>query len=270
MPQDAGPRVSAQTCVVLAALLIGSALCWLALYRLPMNGMAGTVTMGLSLAPFMRIWIVMMAAMMFPAAAPMILAFQKVQSRRAAGGAAATVLFVAGYLSLWSLTGFGAYALARGAEAVGDYFAIPPDMSARIGGALVVAAGVYQLTPAKDLCLSQCRTPLTFIMTNWRAGATGAFAMGWLHGLYCFGCCWLLFATLFPLGMMNIAAMALITLLVSAEKALPRRWWGAVGSALLLIACGTAVLVAPRILPTYAGAPAMKMNNSDMGGMDMP
>lgn len=265
MPHNAGGGASPRTHTVLAVLLIGSALCWLALFLQPMDGMTGTVTMGLAFAPFMAVWIVMMVAMMFPAATPMILTFQKIQSRRAAGGPAATVLFISGYLLLWSLTGIGAYVLARGAEAFGDYLAIPPDAAARFGGVLLIAAGVYQLTPAKDLCLSKCRTPVQFVMTSWRPGAAGAFVMGWLHGLYCFGCCWLLFTVLFPLGMMNIAAMAVVTLLVFAEKALPWGRRGAVASAALMVIYGTAVLAVPRILPTYAGAPAMNMD-----GMAMP
>jgi predicted metal-binding membrane protein len=98
-----------------------------------------------------------------------------------------------------------------------------PETAARIGGAVLVAAGLYQLSPLKDLCLSQCRTPVGFIMTSWRDGILGALRMGLRHGAYCLGCCWLLFAILFPLGMMNIAAMAAVTALVFAEKTLP---WG--------------------------------------------
>ena len=267
MTRDAGKRAAPRTVVVLAVLLTASALCWFALFRQSTTGMIVTVTMGLAFGPFLALWIVMMVAMMAPTAAPMILTFQRIQSRRAAGGVAATFLFVLGYLLLWSLTGIGAYALARGAEALGHRFAISPDISARIGGALLIAAGLYQLTPAKDFCLSTCRAPVAFSMASWRGGPRGAFAMGWLHGLYCFGCCWLLFAVLFPLGMMNIAAMAVVTVLVFAEKALPWPRSGVVGSAVLLIASGTAVLAVPRLLPTYAAAPAMDMDGMD--GMDM-
>ena len=116
---------------------------------------------------------------------------------------------------------------ALAAEALPCAHALSPATAARIGGAVVIAAGIYQLTPLKDLCLSKCRTPITFIMTSWRDGTAGALRMGLLHGAYCLGCCWLLFAILFPLGIMNIGAMAGITLIIFAEKTLP---WVAGGS----------------------------------------
>ena len=115
-----------------------------------------------------------------------------------------------------------------------------------------MTAGVYQFTPLKNTCLSKCRTPITFVMTSWRSGTAGALRMRWLHGLYCFGCCWLLFVILLPLGMMNVAAMATITLLILAEKVLP---WGravAYAAAALLIAYGVAVIATPRLLPTFS------------------
>ena len=111
-------------------------------------------------------------------------------------------------------------------------------------------AGVYQFTPLKDFCLSQCSTPIAFIMTSWRGGTAGALRMGWLHGIYCFGCCWLLFVILFPLGMLNVTAMAAITLLILAEKMLPLRRLIARGSAAGLIAYGAAVIAMPALLPT--------------------
>ena len=124
---------------------------------------------------------------------------------------------------------------------------------------MLLAAGAYQLTPLKDLCLSKCRTPLTFIMTSWRDGAAGALRMGFLHGAYCLGCCWLLFVILFPLGIMNIAVMAVITLIIFAEKTLP---WGravARGTAITLIAYGSVIVAAPQLLPTFSGRHDMDM-----------
>jgi predicted metal-binding membrane protein len=120
---------------------------------------------------------------------------------------------------------------------------------------LLAAAGLYQLTPLKRACLAQCRSPLAFVMTSWRDGAVGAVRMGLRHGLYCLGCCWFLFAILFPLGMMNIAVLAAITLLIFAEKSLPwgdRLTWVA---AAVLAAYGVAVLIAPQILPMQAPHP---------------
>jgi predicted metal-binding membrane protein len=130
--------------------------------------------------------------------------------------------------------------------------------AARIGGMILIAAGIYQLTPLKDLCLSKCRTPIGFIMTSWRDGASGAVRMGLLHGAYCLGCCWLLFVLLFPLGIMNIAAMAAITLLIFAEKTLPWSRAAARITAAAIVAYGGVVLAAPQFLPTFtAGEMAM-------------
>jgi Predicted metal-binding integral membrane protein (DUF2182) len=151
----------------------------------------------------------MMVAMMFPTAAPMILTFHKVQvSKRQRGEAfVATWVFVAAYMLVWTLSRVTAYAGALSVEAIAARAALSPTTVARIGGAVLVAAGVYQITPFRDLCLSKCRTPISFIMTSWRDGVTGALRMGLLHGAYCLGCCWLLFVVLFPLGIMNVAAM---------------------------------------------------------------
>jgi predicted metal-binding membrane protein len=147
------------------------------------------------------------------------------------------------------------------AEAAAAIAALSPAAAARIGGAVLVAAGAYQLTPLKDLCLSKCRTPLGFVMTSWRDGISGALRMGLLHGAWCLGCCWLLFAILFPLGLMNMAAMAAVTALVFAEKTLPWGRWATRATAAALIAYGALVVGMPRLLPTFpagsdTGAPA--------------
>jgi predicted metal-binding membrane protein len=229
-------------------------------------------TMGLRAPLFLAIWVVMMAAMMFPAAAPMILTFHRLQAgKRLRGGAfVPTWVFVAGYMLVWTLAGVAAYAVALAAEAAAASAALSPAAAALIGGAVLVAAGLYQLTPLKDLCLSKCRTPVGFIMTSWREGTAGALRMGLVHGGYCLGCCWLLFAVLFTLGMMNIAAMAAVTALIFAEKTLP---WGrraARASAAILIAYGAAAIAMPQILPTFpAGsgklAPADADADTDAG-----
>jgi predicted metal-binding membrane protein len=224
-------------------------------------------TMCLRAPLFLAIWVIMMVAMMFPTAAPMILTFHRVQAGKRQRGEAfvSTWIFVAAYLLVWALTGVAAYAGALAVEAVAARVALSPATAARVGGAVLIAAGLYQLTPLKDLCLSKCRTPITFIMTSWRDGAVGALRMGLLHGAYCLGCCWLLFLILFPLGIMNIAAMAVITLMIFAEKTLP--WGRAVGrgAAAVLIVYGTAVAVAPQLLPTFP-----KGHDMDMQNMQMP
>ena len=152
------------------------------------------------------------------------------------------------------------YGILCSAEVIAARASLSAEATARIGGAILIAAGLYQLTPLKDRCLAKCRTPLGFIMTSWREGIGGALHMGAEHGLWCLGCCWLLFVVLFPLGLMNVAAMALITLLILAEKSAP---WGRPvvrAAAAALILYGAAVLIAPSLLPTFMpGEMAMSM-----------
>src|SRR5882757_1800269 len=249
--------VSFQRNIILGLLLALAAAAWAVLVwqgrSRDMDMAMDSPTMGLRAPLFLAIWVIMMVAMMFPTAAPMILTFHKVQAgkRQRGEGFVSTWIFVAAYLLVWTLSGVAAYAGALAAEAVAARAAVSPATAARVGGIVLVAAGLYQFTPLKDLCLSKCRTPITFVMTSWRDGAAGALRMGLLHGVYCLGCCWLLFVILFPLGIMNIAAMAVITLVIFAEKTLP---WGRAAArtaAAALIVCGSIVLVAPQLLPTF-------------------
>jgi len=246
-----------QRSVILGLLLALAAAAWAELVwqgaGAEMDMATDSLTMGLRAPLFLAIWVTMMVAMMFPTAAPMIVTFHKVQAGKRPRGEAfvSTWIFVAAYILVWGLSGLAAYGGALAAEAVAARAALSPSTAARIGGIVLVAAGIYQLTPWKDLCLSKCRTPITFIMTSWRDGAAGALRMGLLHGAYCLGCCWLLFVILFPLGIMNIAAMAVITLVIFAEKTLP---WGraaARAAAVVLIAYGFVVVVVPQFLPTF-------------------
>jgi predicted metal-binding membrane protein len=251
--------LSVQRNVVLGLLLALAAGAWALLVRqgadADMDMTMASSTMGLGAPLFLAIWVAMMVAMMFPTAAPMILTFHKVQAGKRERGEVfvSTWVFVAAYILVWTLAGVTAYAGALAAEAIAARAALSPATAARIGGAVVILAGIYQLTPLKNLCLSKCRAPITFIMTSWREGAAGALRMGLLHGAYCLGCCWLLFVILFPLGIMNIAAMAVITLIIFAEKTLP---WGrtavrAVAAALIVY--GSMVLTVPQLLPTFSG-----------------
>jgi predicted metal-binding membrane protein len=269
-------RLLGQRRVILGLLLALAAAAWALLAwqgaGARMDMATASLTMGLRAPLFLAIWVVMMVAMMFPTAAPMILAFHKVQvSKRQRGEAfVATWVFVAAYLLVWTLSGVAAYAGALAAEAIAARAALSPATAARIGGAVLVAAGLYQITPFKDLCLSKCRTPISFIMTSWRDGAAGALRMGVLHGAYCLGCCWLLFVILFPLGVMNVAAMAVITLVIFAEKTLP---WGrpvARVTAAALVAYGAVVLAVPGVLPTFMASGGTAATAGDMGTMPMP
>jgi predicted metal-binding membrane protein len=238
---------------ILISLTVLALLAWAVLIAQArsMNSMAIGLTMGMDAGFFLIIWIAMMAAMMFPAAAPMVLAFAQVQVTKQRQGRPATPtwVFVGAYLAVWSAVGIVAYVVAVGAQDLGRAVPWIGENGPRFGGLLLIAAGLYQLTPLKHVCLMQCRSPLAFILTSWRDGVVGALRMGVSHGLYCLGCCWLLFAILFPLGMMNIALLAVVTLLIFAEKSLPfgaRLSWPV---AALLVGYGIAVLVSPAILP---------------------
>ncbi len=170
-------------------------------------------------ALFLATWLAMMVAMMSPSATPMVLTFHRMhagQGQQRGRSSVSTWAFVAGYLAVWAAFGvpvLGAWILLEETGVMAGGRAVT--------GGLLILAGVYQLSPLKRTCLTKCRTPVGFLLGSWRNGVSGAFRMGLGHGLYCLGCCWLLFALLLPLGLMNLAAMLALTLLVFAEKALP-------------------------------------------------
>src|SRR5690348_11119055 len=170
--------LSVQRSVILGLLLTLAGVAWAMMLAWPgadanMDMAMASPTMGLRAPLFLALWVVMMVAMMFPTAAPMILAFHEVQAARRRRGDAfvATWVFVAAYLLVWAAAGIAAYAGALAAEAIAARAGLSLATAARIGGAVLVAAGLYQLTPLKDVCLSKCRTPIGFIMTSWRDGA---------------------------------------------------------------------------------------------------
>jgi predicted metal-binding membrane protein len=240
--------------VILALLLILATASWALLIwqSVMMNNQVMGLTMGMGAVLFLSIWVVMMVAMMFPTAAPMILMFARVQGDKRQNGRAfvPTWVFVSAYLLIWTLFGVLAYVGAAWAERLGQQVPWLMVNAARIGGSLFVLAGLYQLSPLKHSCLAKCRTPLDFIFSSWRDGYWGSFRMGLEHGVYCLGCCWLLFVIFFPLGMINVAAMAVVTLLIFTEKSLPVGQRIAQLAALALIAYGVLVMVVPGALPT--------------------
>ena len=243
--------------LILGSLLVLSAAAWAMLIGQALVGDEqamgqGGLTMGMGAPLFIAIWIVMMVAMMFPTAAPMILMFTTIHAGKRQRGQSVvpTWIFVGAYLVIWTLFGVLAYILAVGAERLVAQSMWLKDNAARLGGAVLVGAGLYQLSPLKHACLAKCRTPLQFILESWRDGYGGAFRMGLAHGVYCLGCCWLLFVILFPLGVMNVAAMAAITLLIFAEKSLPLGLRVGQVAAMALIAYGALVVVWPNALPT--------------------
>jgi len=147
------------------------------------------MTTGLHAAYFFADWVVMMVAMMFPAAALMILAFYKAQAVRHADEAfGSTWVFVTAYLLMWAVAGMAAYAGALVAESAAIHASLGPVVAAQFGAAILLIAGLYQFTPLKEKCLSECRTPID--MTTWHHDTAGSFRMGLLHGAYCLGCNW--------------------------------------------------------------------------------
>ncbi len=239
--------------LILGVLLVLAVLAWgLLIWQAPlMNNQAMGLTMGMSTVLFITIWAVMMVAMMFPAAAPMILMFSAVYSgkRRQEQPYVPTWIFVSAYLLVWASCGLVAYFLAIGAERLTGQSMWLMENASRIGGTILVIAGLYQLSPLKNICLSKCRTPLQFLLTSWHDGYAGAFRMGIEHGVFCLGCCWLLFVILFPLGMMNIAVLAAVTVLIFAEKALPIGRQISQLAGVGLIIYGALVVFLPAALP---------------------
>ncbi|MET0838868.1 MAG: DUF2182 domain-containing protein [Marmoricola sp.] len=199
-----------------------------------------------SLVWFLGIWVVMMAAMMFPSVAPTIALYTRVTK---AESPLAPWLFAGGYLLTWTVAGLLAYVLGHAAVAVlGDTLTWEQAGRPMAGVTLVVAA-VYEVTPLKNVCLTKCRTPLGAFLGSWRGGLTGAVRMGMRNGAWCVGCCWALMASLFALGVMSITWMALVAGIIAAEKTLPWRRGVTYVTAAVLLALGVLLLVAPQAVP---------------------
>jgi predicted metal-binding membrane protein len=203
-------------------------------------------TPGHALLVFLMWW-AMMVGMMLPSAAPVLLLFARVNRKEKAGGRpyVPTAVFAAGYLAAWAGFSAAASGLHWGLERLG---LVSPAMmattSAWLGGSVLVAAGLWQLTPVKDVCLRHCRSPVRFLAEGWRPGRWGAFRMGLRHGAYCLGCCWLLMGLLFFGGVMNPVWIAGLAALVLVEKATPMGRWLARGAGAALVVWGVAVLAA--------------------------
>ena len=211
--------------------------------------MGGMAMLGAGL--FLVTWVLMMVAMMFPTIAPMVLTHASiVRTRR--GGTMPTVAFVFGYLVVWTAAGLVPLGII---QFLGSPFAAPVDVwLPRVGGAVVVVAGLYQFTPLKNVCLKACRSPLGFVLTHdFGGGSPAAARAGAAHGLYCLGCCWAIMAVLAVLGLMNLAWMAVFAALFFLEKT-----WrhGVLLSQISGAACvvlGVAVILEPEILHIVGG-----------------
>ncbi|MFL6088765.1 MAG: DUF2182 domain-containing protein [Aeromicrobium sp.] len=230
------PRRDAQ--VVVGAMVVLAVLAWAYVVWMPVDGMTrgilartsdamamddsmamDAVGWAASLPFFLVMWVVMMVAMMFPAVSPVVLIFDRWRRSRERP-AATTVGFIAGYLIAWTLAGVVAFAIV----VLFDTQLQGMPNAVRIGGAVLIVAGVYQFTPLKRACLTQCRSPLTLIMENAQRlgrGVRGPLEVGLRHGAYCLGCCWALMAVLIALGVMHVGWMAAVAAVILAEKVLP-------------------------------------------------
>lgn len=253
-PATLPPAVARQRNVILFALLGLAATGWVVFLNQSSDHMTmghhmgPDLTMGASWPLFLGMWVAMMAAMMFPAAAPMVLMYGRMRR----GDPPSIALFTASYIVLWFGFGALAYLLGAAVETAASQSEWVAMNWGRAGGALLVLAGVYQVSPLKEVCLRQCRSPLSFVMTRWRDGRSGAVRMGLVHGISCMGCCWLLFVILIPLGVMNVAAMGAVAALVFAEKVLPLGKAVGTAAAAVLVLYGIAVMANPALLPTVA------------------
>lgn len=200
-------------------------------------------------------WLVMMAAMMLPAATPMVAAYGR---RSAPVGAPAA--FAAGYLAAWVAAGFLGYAVVEAVRSLDPAFLGWEEAGRYVAAGVIAAAGVFQLTTAKRACLRRCRARGAFLTGRWRTGRLGAVRMGTEHGAFCVGCCWALTAALFALGAMSLTWMVIMAILIGAERLLP---WGRatrLAVAVALVVLGSAVALAPEDVPVLT-VPG--------GGMDM-
>jgi predicted metal-binding membrane protein len=251
--------------VVLAALVVLILLAWLALLTGAGTGM-DPFAMSSWLVPVPQpapapawslsywlivffMWAAMMVAMMLPSASPMVLLYARVARHAEAQGhdlraRAAIPAFASGYLAIWILFSLLAVIVQWGLERLGAMSAMMSVSAGVLSGGLLIAAGLYQLTPLKAACLTHCRAPASFLAAHWRKGMGGAWRMGFVHGLYCVGCCAVLMALLFVGGVMNLIWIAGLTLLVAIEKLAPFGAAAVKTVGAILIAGGVALVLA--------------------------
>jgi predicted metal-binding membrane protein len=206
-------------------------------------------------------WLVMMAAMMLPAVAPMVVAYG-----RRAGPAAAAPLFVTGYLMTWLAAGLVAYAAIEAVRSLQLGFVTWDEGGRYVAAGVIAAAGLYQLTPPKRACLRRCRDRSTVLQQHGRPAPLGALRTGIEHGGFCVGCSWAIMAALFALGVMSLTWMAVVAVLVAAERLLPRP--ASLGVTLVLVALGVSVALVPGDLPGFTAPHSQPM--PAMQAMQMP
>ncbi len=229
------PRANRDRALILAALALLTVLAWTYLVYDAHRMTDGVCEMCMPLAHawtarelalVFAMWTIMMIGMMTPSVAPAVLLFASLNRQRRAADRpfVPTIAFLAGYLLVWTLFSLVITLLQAWLHRAALLSPAMISRSPLLGGALLIAAGLFQWLPIKSLCLRHCRSPLDLFLTNWREGAIGAIRMGFDHGLHCLTCCWLLMALLFVAGVMNLAWIAAITLFVLLEKLIPTPW----------------------------------------------
>ncbi|NIP32077.1 MAG: DUF2182 domain-containing protein [Candidatus Dadabacteria bacterium] len=194
-------------------------------------------------------WLVMMVAMMFPSIAPTALVFAKLYRKRKKEGKpfVQLTIFLSGYLVIWAVFSLGATILQLILQKIAFLSSMMEITSPLLGATILLGAGVFQFTSLKNKCLTECRNPMGFLVSEWRDGIYGAFLMGIRHGYFCVGCCWMLMALLFVTGVMNLMWVAAIALFVLIEKVLPYPQWTGRIAGILLILWGLMMLVRTSI-----------------------
>jgi predicted metal-binding membrane protein len=227
-------------------LLVLAGLAWWATVN-QMAGMdAGPGTDLGALGWFIGVWVVMMAAMMFPSVAPTVALYARMTRLRSP---VRPLLFTVAYLVVWGAVGLLSYGLFElGKTWFGAQLAW--EAGGRwVAAAIIATAAAYELTPLKNVCLAKCRSPLGFLLGNWRDGSSGAVVMGARHAAWCVGCCWALMAALFALGVMSLVWMAVIAAVIAAEKTIPWRRPVLWSTTAILLALAVLVAVAPHAVP---------------------
>lgn len=231
---------------LVALLFVLAGLAWWATVN-QMAGMdAGPGTDLGALGWFIGVWVVMMAAMMFPSVAPTVALYARLTRQRSP---VRPLLFAFAYLVVWATVGLLSYGLF---EVGKTWFGAQLAWNAGgrwVAASILAAAAVYELTPLKNVCLGKCRSPLGFLLGNWRDGGLGAIEMGARHAAWCVGCCWALMAALFALGVMSLVWMAVVAALITAEKTIPWRRPVVWGTTAILLALAVMVAVAPHSVP---------------------
>jgi predicted metal-binding membrane protein len=238
---------------IVAALLGVAALGWAVLGRRMVGMDDGPGTDPGALGFVLVTWVAMTGAMMLPSAAPMVAVYERVRARRRALGrsapASATAFFVGGYLLAWAAFGLAGWLVVEAGRALASDALGWGSGGRYVAGAVIALGAAYELTPLKQACLRRCRGPLEFLAARWHDGAGGGLRLGTEHGAWCVGCCWALMAALFALGVMSLTWMALVALLIAAEKLLPFPRAVSLAIAALLAALGIAVAVVPEHVP---------------------